>query len=57
MFNGSSATITRLIHDERRIEILTDDGETSATTTTNSTNSSTPTRSPFIAAKAANTPG
>jgi exodeoxyribonuclease V alpha subunit len=28
VFNGSSATITGLIHDEQRIEILTDDGET-----------------------------
>jgi exodeoxyribonuclease V alpha subunit len=28
VFNGSSATITRLIQDEQRIEILTDDGET-----------------------------
>jgi exodeoxyribonuclease V alpha subunit len=28
VFNGSSATITRLIQDEQRIEILTDGGET-----------------------------
>lgn len=28
IFNGSSATITRLIQDEQRIEIRTDDGET-----------------------------
>ena len=28
VFNGSSATVTRLIQDEQRIEILTDDGET-----------------------------
>jgi exodeoxyribonuclease V alpha subunit len=28
VFNGASATITRLIQDEQRIEILTDDGET-----------------------------
>ncbi|GAB3977203.1 hypothetical protein GCM10029978_066280 [Actinoallomurus acanthiterrae] len=30
MFNGASATITRLIQDEQRIEILTDDGETTS---------------------------